>query len=741
MKCALEKFKKIRAFFHEKYNKYTILSYITLALFVNMIIEMLGRQSFFKGIVHLISSPYVFICNSLIILMTLSITLLIRRRIFGMTIISIIWIIFGIADCVLLSYRVTPFTASDLLQIENAFAVMNKYLNTFSYILIVLLAVFAVFLLVFIWKKVPKVDHKINFFKNIGAIVIILAIGFGGLKLGIASGVLATNFGNLADAYNDYGFAYCFSNSLVNTGVNKPSDYSESTIEEIVDSTEEETESITESVETPNIIMLQLESFFDVNNLTNVTFSENPVPTFTSLKENYTSGYLSVPVVGAGTVNTEFEILTGMNLDDFGPGEYPFKTILKETACESFATNLKNYGYTASVIHNNTATFYGRNTVYANLGFDLMDTIEFMHIDDFTPMGWAKDYFLTDDIMHVLNSSEGVDFIYTISVQGHGSYPASGEYDTTISVDGEETESVKNALEYYCTQINEMDQFIAELVEELSEYDEDVILVMYGDHLPSLGISAEDLVNEDIYQTEYVIWTNFDIDYKDEDIEAYELQAKILEKLGITGGVVNSYNQSNRGTEEYLSGLQNLEYDILYGNQIAYDGENPYTATEMKFGLYSIEVTDVEHVEWEEYLKLSSENEDSQDEVSEDSMDKEEAEDNETDIDPEEIEEDVVLVYGTNFTSYSKVYINGEKQKTTYVDDSILKINYDLQDGDIIYVWQQNSDSHQLSRTDDYVYGNAEDSADSDEADSEGDEAEITKEDADIKESKTEADD
>ncbi len=51
---------------------------------------------------------------------------------------------------------------------------------------------------------------------------------------------------------------------------------------------------------------------------------------------------MNVPSVGAGTANTEFEAITGMNLDFFGPGEYPYKTVLKKTSCESVAFDLKN---------------------------------------------------------------------------------------------------------------------------------------------------------------------------------------------------------------------------------------------------------------------------------------------------------------------------------------------------------------------------------------------------------------
>lgn len=61
----------------------------------------------------------------------------------------------------------------------------------------------------------------------------------------------------------------------------------------------------------------------------------------------YSSGNLSVPSVGAGTANTEFEVITGMNLDFFGPGEYPYKTVLKEVTCESVSYDLKTLGYAA----------------------------------------------------------------------------------------------------------------------------------------------------------------------------------------------------------------------------------------------------------------------------------------------------------------------------------------------------------------------------------------------------------
>lgn len=99
---------------------------------------------------------------------------------------------------------------------------------------------------------------------------------------------------------------------------------------------------------------------------------------------------MKVPSVGAGTANTEFEILTGMTLDYFGAGEYPYKTVLQDETCESMAYNLRELGYRTGVLHNNTGSFYSRNKVFANLGFDYFVSSEYMENLSYNPIGWAK---------------------------------------------------------------------------------------------------------------------------------------------------------------------------------------------------------------------------------------------------------------------------------------------------------------------------------------------------------------
>ena len=133
----------------------------------------------------------------------------------------------------------------------------------------------------------------------------------GSADIGIATGSLSTKFPNLSIAYQKYGYAYCYANSVVNVGVKKPKEYSAETIQKIKQKLDAAEDAPVENADTPNIIFLQLESFFDVNKVKDLELSEEATPIFNQLKKEYPSGFLSVNNVGYGTANTEFEMMTG----------------------------------------------------------------------------------------------------------------------------------------------------------------------------------------------------------------------------------------------------------------------------------------------------------------------------------------------------------------------------------------------------------------------------------------------
>lgn len=706
--------------FKEQSNR-SFLKFLLAPLIINLIIELCSRRNLGNTFGYILRSPLVFLYNSLIILSTLSIVLLFKRRTFLFTLISTIWLGFGVTNGIILSNRVTPFTATDLTLADLGLGMISKYLSPFTTTLIAILLGVVVLGIIVLFFKGPKYKEKLNYKKNILIITSVWAFLFLSTKVALGFNIIASYFGNIAFAYEDYGFPYCFSNTLLNTGIDKPRDYSEEKIASISDlissnnlnnklgnnnillaSKDGGLNNETNS-DKPNIVMVQLESFFDPTLVKYLQFSQDPVPNFRKLKENFSSGYLTVPSVGAGTANTEFEVLTGMSLQFFGPGEYPYKTILKESTAESVNYDLKELGYSTHAIHNNKGTFYGRNSVFSQLGFDTFTSLEYMNVEEYTPKDWAKDFYLTDEILKCLNSTEGSDFVYTISVQAHGDYPSEPILENPqIKVSGLPDEATTNSFTYYINQVYEVDQFIGELVETLSNIDEDTVLVLFGDHLPTLGFKDEDLVNNSIFQTEYVVWSNFDMEKNDQDLTSYQLTSSVLNSVNIDNGVLTKYHDQFKNNSDYLTDLKLLQYDMLYGEKYIYNGTNPFIATDLKMGTYDISITDV-------YEEIVTQNETDINEKP--SIETENTEENISSENIESIEETNKLhtknlvVKGINFNEFSKIYINGKYTKTEFIDSNTLVVNdIILEPNSSIVVIQRTSGGGKLSSTNEFIY-------------------------------------
>lgn len=679
---------------------------LPLAVLLNLCIEGFSRESVFKPLLYMITSPIVFCYNTILICITLSLSFLFKRRVFVRFFIGALWLAAGVADFMLLQFRTTPFTGVDLLLIESALSIMNHYFTKVQIVLVFAAIILAVGIGIFLFFRAKKKQEGTNRLSAAAMFLMFLLAGLLSTKLFVAVGVLERNFGNLAQSYHTNGFPYCFFSSIFGTGISEPDSYSEEEIDRIVSSitqtpipsggllnpspspspipdttevptvtnppAEESTDDTEESVTGhPNFVFLQLESFFDPTYIKDATFSTDPVPFFRSLREEYSSGFLTVPSIGAGTANTEFEILTGINLDFFGPGEYPYKTILKETTCESIAYNLSALDYTTHAIHNNEGTFYGRHKVFSQLGFDTFTPIEYMGTYHTTPLGWAKDDILTEQIFDALTSTEGQDLVYTISVQGHGAFPEEPILtDPVVSILSlpEELEDRHNELEYYVNQLYEMDAFLRQLTTKLSEYEEEVVLIMYGDHLPTFPFTDEILGSKSIFNTEYVMWTNRPTDTViKQDLEAYKLTSHVLNCYDIHEGLFTRFHQTQADSDSYMEDFELLAYDVLYGDLESYDGVLPFKATKLQFGVKPIVLRNaVLRNDVRDYYCL--------------------------------------FINGENFTPYSVAIINGEEYDTTFVNSQFLSVTgFEPEDTLTVRVAQIGADDYTLSSTESVV--------------------------------------
>ena len=220
--------------------------------------------------------------------------------------------------------------------------------------------------------------------------------------------------------------------------------------------------------------------------------------------------------------------------------------------------------------------------------------------------------------------------------------------------------------EYYVNMIHNTDNFIANLIDAVNRRGEDTIIVMFGDHLPTMGLEDSDMKSGDIFKTKYATWNNFGLPKQDADLTAYQLLAHITGQMGIHEGTMFTYTQTQADSSTYQNGLDNLQYDLLYGERYAYNGEDLYPATDLVMDVEDVNVTSVR----------------------------------------KNVLNNTLAVYGSNFTKNAKIFVNGEKVPTTYLTSGILTTSLDnVSDGDVISVSITGSQGIILrASTDEVVY-------------------------------------
>lgn len=607
-----------------------------ISFLIVFFVEAYSRHSFPLAFGFLFGSMPVFALNVLIVFLILSVSMLFRKRLPILYLLIALLSALGITNGIVLLNRVTPFAITDILLATSVWDVFAIYLEPWQINMIIVLSVIVIIGIISMFIFMPR--EKVSYLHAFGSIAVSAMLIFAMIPLFLSKGLLPERFTNLGTAYKENGFFYCFSVGVFDMGIDKPDDYTEESIDTLLTDIGVGKNSKDEK---PNIIIVQLESYFDVTRLNGITFSRNPVANFKALQETGSTGMLGVPSIGAGTANTEFEVLSGMSLDYFGAGEYPYKTVMQDTTCETICYNLKEQGYGTHAIHNHSGTFYDRHKVYANLGFDTFAGAEYMPNVKKNVIGWEEDAVLTEEVMKALRSTPEQDFVFTVSVQPHGKYPDKPKGDGDIEVYGIEDEGTRYAWQFYINELADTDAFIGDLVAQLSEFDEDTVVVFYGDHLPNLEMNESMLKDGNLFLTEYVIWANFEMEKQDKDLEAFQLASETLDRVGFSNGIFTKLHQNYSDNENYLHALELLEYDVLYGDYNVYGGNQFYLPTDMKLGTTPITIKSYGIV------------------------------DNE------------LIIYGEGFTKFSHIMIDGKEIKTKRDKDggySFLKTPLDFGD-------------------------------------------------------------
>ena len=272
-----------------------------------------------------------------------------------------------------------------------------------------------------------------------------------------------------------------------------------------------------------DVIVIQSETFFDIlkyqdklekNGL--VIHDDTITQYFRQYQNEGISGQLYVPTVGGGTVNTEYEVLTGYGAKYFSKGSIVFTSVLKD-ATNSLPAYMKKYvgNMKTMAIHNHNADYWDRDRVYP-----LLDIDEFVDITQFTPEeqadlvgAWMSDKTIFDMTIRSLEKNPSTNnFILPVTVQNHG--PFLGVKGNPIEVDNV-TQKDGWEIRNYVANIKYSDEQLKIFMDYINSRTKPTMIVFYGDHKPDPNYDMfknSPYYNENerinVFSTDYFVWFN-----------------------------------------------------------------------------------------------------------------------------------------------------------------------------------------------------------------------------------------
>ena len=503
---------------------------------------------------------------------------------------------FALANCYVMMFRGTPFIPMDFFAITTAANVANTYNYTPTYTIIIGTLIFIFMLVISIRMNTPrfKLITKIITRGFMGSFFSVLICIFYFTSIFADAGV-APDFWNQARGYRNYGFVFSFFCNTKYMYMTEPNGYDADSIGDYISNTIDKEENQTPEDTTikptgnePNIICIMNESLSDLSVLGNFTTNEDYMPFMRSLTENTVKGNLYVPVIGAGTSNTEFEFLTGHSTAFLPSGSNAYMLYVKDPLA-SLVSTLEGQGYSSWAFHPYYSTGWDRVPVYGNLGINsttfLEDLIDESIFDDYHSHGGNAEYLqsLVDEyypernqmlIRQYVSDSYNYDviienfenrdkskpyFAFNVTMQNHGGYATSAEnFDECIKIEsiGDNTNpTYYNKASKYLSLVKASDDAFRNLVEYFKGVDEPTVICMFGDHQPNIetefisALLGTDNVNslsieqeQARHVTPFYIWANYDIEEKEIDkLSSNYLAAYVLDVAGVKQTDYNKY--------------------------------------------------------------------------------------------------------------------------------------------------------------------------------------------------------
>lgn len=576
----------------------SLLAFIAAALLCFIALEVPSNTEF-----YLIPPLSIVFCVAVIACCLATLYFLGQQHVLFAMMGAVVFCLLGIVEYFVLQFKGAPILPGDVFVAGTAFDVAGQYrfdVPTSGWVGIGCgLAAIAVLGLMQFARRQARTSSK-HRLRDIGAGILCAALACGLVLASAATNFLGVgiNYFSADKAYREHGFIPTFIRAANDIRLVAPEGYSDQAAEQLEgDLATTFDANINEaylaaskqfSELQPSVVIIMNESYSDLSLFENLHDGyDGTWLTTTTIDGALAQGWLSVPVIGGGTADVEFEALCGISLGILGSGKHPYPQFDFSTS-ENLARYFGELGYHTSAMHPAAATNYRRVSVYPQMGFE--DT----YFDDSFPSaqrwhGWVDDGDTYDKILEILQDESAPQFIFDVTVQNHGGYDkghtptAKPEGYTADWLNDEDNAKMNDFL----ACIERSDRYLQVFLEQLKNLERPVVVLFFGDHQPRMAEYFNDDLFEDedelehfarITKTPYLMWANYPVAGTDKTEIERNTSSTYLgpNLLKAIGAPLTNYHKSLLQTEPDVAAIGTASFLGGDGTWYRYSDVSPY---------------------------------------------------------------------------------------------------------------------------------------------------------------------
>lgn len=287
----------------------------------------------------------------------------------------------------------------------------------------------------------------------------------------------------------------------------------------------------------PDIVVIQSESLFEPSQLCG--FADQPVLKHIAQQQPHEAGNLHVPVFGGRTLQTEFEVQTGVPVGFYPGSMFAYYELVKYPFV-ALPQVLDQQGYKTLAIHPGNRGFWRRDVAMPDMGFNAFEGIgSFLYPRDFSDRGHVRDAALMRTILAELDAASGPTYITAITIDNHFPYGAGApSVDAGLGMPDILQGQARKEMADYLVHAIDADNAYGFLLDALKRRGRPTVVLFYGDHLPPLGSVYEKLCFKDGKRPEehlppFRIWANFPLPSIPDKTYSYLLPGLLMHTAGL----------------------------------------------------------------------------------------------------------------------------------------------------------------------------------------------------------------